>query len=284
MCHSLSTECSARFQVNGYLTPNEAQGLGVHDDTHYVFVLQIAGSKHWSIYDSPVRLPLATQPFVRDADASPELVDEFDLNAGDLLYLPRGVVHKAVSPEETSLHLTIGIMPISWADLLLAIVHSAIEKDPSYRESLPLGFAKRDQQQVQVQADLRRLLGKLTDEADYEAAVESARSAARLTMPMIVRGRLQDLEALKNLSLKTFVSVRNHVDWSIEPRGKEICLLFHGKEVSMPHRVEEALHFIRDAVGPFSAAQLPDSLNESGRMTLVKRLVREGLLTIDGSC
>src|SRR5262245_50051158 len=108
-----------------------------------------------------------------------------------------------------------------------------------------------------------------------KGTVESARSAARLTMPMIVRGRWQDLEALKILSLETLVSVRNHVDWSIESRGKEICLLFHSKEISMPDRVEEALHFIRDTSGPFSAAHLPDSLNESGRIVLVKRLVRE---------
>lgn len=280
LCFSLSTDCSARFQVNGYLTPKRAQGLGVHYDTHDVFVLQIAGAKHWSICDSPVRLPLATQPFVRDSDNYPEAVDEVDLLAGDLLYLPRGVVHKAVSGDEMSLHLTIGIMPIAWADLVLSLVHSAIEQDPTYRESLPLGFARRDAQQFEIQTDLRRLMRKLSKEADYESAVENARSAARLTAPIIVRGRLHDLEALKDLTLESSVSVRDHVEWWMERRGNEICLLFLGKEVCMPRHAEDALKFIKDIAGPFSAAQLPDSLNENGRITLVRRLVREGLLII----
>jgi ribosomal protein L16 Arg81 hydroxylase len=280
LCFSLSTDCSARFQVNGYLTPKQAQGLGVHYDTHDVFVLQIAGTKHWSICDSPARLPLATQPFVRDSNNYPEAVDEFDLVPGDLLYLPRGVVHEAVSRDELSLHLTIGIMPILWADLLLSLLHSAIEQNPNYRESLPLGFARRDAQQSKIQTDLRRLMRKLSKEADYESAVENARSAARLTAPITVRGRLHDLEALKDLSRESSVSVRDNVEWWMERRGNEICLSFLGKEVYVPSRAEEILEFIKDVAGPFSAGQLPESLNENGRITLVRRLVKEGLLLI----
>src|SRR4029079_992330 len=47
LCSALSYELSAGFQVNAYLTPQNARGLNVHYDTHDVFVLQLEGMKHW---------------------------------------------------------------------------------------------------------------------------------------------------------------------------------------------------------------------------------------------
>jgi ribosomal protein L16 Arg81 hydroxylase len=37
-------------QVNAYVTPPASRGLGVHHDTHDVFVLQVHGRKHWDVH------------------------------------------------------------------------------------------------------------------------------------------------------------------------------------------------------------------------------------------
>ena len=68
-----------------------------------MFVLQIAGSKHWTIYGTPVELPLRGQDFDPSEHERGQPTLDFDLEAGDFAYIPRGVVRDARSSESTSL-------------------------------------------------------------------------------------------------------------------------------------------------------------------------------------
>ena len=62
-----SRELEARLghpvQANAYLTPRRSQGLPVHHDTHDVFVLQVAGTKRWLVYEPVLELPLRDQRY-----------------------------------------------------------------------------------------------------------------------------------------------------------------------------------------------------------------------------
>ena len=53
----LSTELGHPVQINAYVTPPQNQGFAPHYDVHDVFVLQIAGRKHWRIHE-----PVFTDP------------------------------------------------------------------------------------------------------------------------------------------------------------------------------------------------------------------------------
>lgn len=149
LCRAMEQALGHGAQTNVYLTGGtrhgrrgeSAQGLKRHYDTHDVFVLQLAGSKHWSLYDTPVELPVkAQQPRPEDYEGmAPRRV--FDLEPGDLLYLPRGVVHDARATEETSLHVTLGILATTWGDLLAEAVRRAVLEDAGLRRALPPGAA-----------------------------------------------------------------------------------------------------------------------------------------------
>lgn len=65
LCQALAAEFSSGFQVNVYVTPPGAQGLSTHFDTHDVFVVQIAGSKRWRVFDRTIELPPHGQAPVR---------------------------------------------------------------------------------------------------------------------------------------------------------------------------------------------------------------------------
>ena len=60
-CRELEAELGAGVQANSYYTPRRSQGFAVHHDTHDVFVLQVAGEKHWRVYDPLLELPLKNQ-------------------------------------------------------------------------------------------------------------------------------------------------------------------------------------------------------------------------------
>jgi hypothetical protein len=71
---------------------------------------------------------------------------------------------------------------------------------------------------------------------------------------------------------------RRFVDGRRPVADGRLSLRFEGKEVRFPEAAREALAAVAAAQGPFSAADLPASLDEAGRLVLVRRLVREGYL------
>jgi ribosomal protein L16 Arg81 hydroxylase len=76
--------------ANAYLTPGNATGFTPHYDIHEVFVLQIAGTKHWRVFEPPLKLPHRSQVFSPQTYRQSSPMLELDLAPGDLLYLPRG--------------------------------------------------------------------------------------------------------------------------------------------------------------------------------------------------
>ena len=79
-------------------------------DTHDVFLLQVEGSKKWTICGTPVELPLSGQSFDASVHELGARKLEFVLEAGDAAYVPCGVVHEAQSADEVSLHITAGVL------------------------------------------------------------------------------------------------------------------------------------------------------------------------------
>ena len=66
------------------------------------------------------------------------------LRAGDTLYIPRGLVHEAISTEEPSLHITVGMLSWTWFDVLLEAVEKLASADRQVRSTLPPAFARAD--------------------------------------------------------------------------------------------------------------------------------------------
>ena len=278
LCRVLGGEFSAAFQVNAYLTPAREQGLRTHYDTHDVFVLQSEGSKHWRIYDDPVRLPLDAQPYDGTAQAG-RVTEEFDLHPGDFVYIPRGWQHDAATGESTSLHLTVGINTITWAALLLRAVGSVIEGDARYRESPPIGFANDPVRLQQAAARLAALLNGLIEQIEPAQLVHDAAQEALYGRHAALEGHFLDLERLPHVDLHTRVRRRTDVPFSLVTKEDSAALHFHGKAVEMPAHTEVDLRFISEA-GDFRASDLPGRLDDAGRLVLVHALIREGFLTI----
>ncbi|HTJ77282.1 MAG TPA: cupin domain-containing protein, partial [Acidimicrobiales bacterium] len=94
-CRDLELELSHAVQANAYVTPAGSRGLGVHYDTHDVFVLQLSGTKSWVIYPPVLEDPLPSQPWKGTAADAGEPCLSVELAAGDCLYVPRGFLHAA---------------------------------------------------------------------------------------------------------------------------------------------------------------------------------------------
>ncbi len=127
--------------VNCYYSP-DARGYGLHFDTHPVWILQVAGSKHWTVSHEPgvkdppfnvifppgrdrIKLPWITldRPDVTDRSRFMDV----HLNPGDVLYMPAGAWH-AARAEGSSLALTVAVGRIGTTDLFNAAVGQLIQQ------------------------------------------------------------------------------------------------------------------------------------------------------------
>jgi ribosomal protein L16 Arg81 hydroxylase len=282
LCADLAADLDARIQVNVYLTPPGARGLTPHFDTHDVFVVQVSGTKHWRIYDSPYPLPLHGQSFARyrsGPDAG-EPVDRFVMRPGDVFYMPRGCVHDARSGDEASLHLTIGVLPVLWASIVRDAVQIAVERDERLRRAVPAGTFADPAAREAAETMVTELLDVVRSVADPAELLDRAERAAAAGMRPDLRGHLLDLEAVRSLDSDTTVRRRDQVPCAIETDETKVHLRFHGKRVSLPARVGEQVRFISTARDAFRPSDLPGGLDSSGRVVLVSTLVREGLLTV----
>ncbi|MEM7170034.1 MAG: cupin domain-containing protein [Pseudomonadota bacterium] len=287
LCRAVEQEIRQPAQANVYLTPGsshgrqseKAQGLKRHYDTHDVFVLQVAGSKTWRLFETARQLPLKDEKPNPPDYAEMEPVNTFDLEAGDTLYIPRGFVHEAEATEETSLHVTLGLISYTWKDLLIEAVDDLIRQDPLLRKSLPFGIGRDDKTRSEV---LDSVVDCLRDSGAMGRAWSNIENHFVQSRRPILEGQLTQLAALESIDAKTIVGPRATAMYEIEKREENVVLLFHGAEVAFPAFVEEALRYVSETPS-FRVTDIPGQLDENGRLVLVRRLTREGFLTVRNS-
>lgn len=136
---SMQAETGLRCQANLYLTPPSAQGFGPHYDSHDVFILQVQGSKTFHFHEGGVLLPYAHESFDKQQHRAGAVTESISLQAGDTLYIPRGVMHDAVAGDTASLHVTLGVHAITRREILIDMIEHMSAQDPAYRRSLPAG-------------------------------------------------------------------------------------------------------------------------------------------------
>jgi ribosomal protein L16 Arg81 hydroxylase len=277
LCRSLERQFSFPFQANVYLTPPGAQGAKPHYDTHDVFVLQVAGSKKWIIYGTPVQLPLPAQDFDVSLHERGAPTLEFELEAGDMAYIPRGIVHDAHSTEAVSLHITAGILRYTWADLLLEFVASACLQDPAFRQALPPGFARKDFDRGPARETLRGLWEKVWSSSNFDACLDRFVDEFLSACPPLLEGQMGQIASLEGLSVDSVAGARPGVIVRLNAGPDHASLQCCGRTITFPHHAVEGVQY---ALGHsrFVVRDLPGNLDDAGKLTLVRRLIREGLV------
>ena len=113
------------------------------------------------------RDPLDNQPWEQHRDAVAEQAQDEPLidcvlEPGDALYLPRGTIHAAEALGETSIHLTVGVHPVTRYQLVRQLL-DAVQDEPALRASLPMGVDLSDPEVLapQLAATVQALADRL---------------------------------------------------------------------------------------------------------------------------
>lgn len=286
----LAEELGHPAQVNAYITPASSRGFDPHYDVHDVFVLQIAGEKHWRIHE-PVHVdPLRDQPWsdhreaVAARAAETPAIDETFL-PGDVLYLPRGWIHSAEALGGVSVHLTIGVAAYTRNDVVQEAV-ARVADTAALRASLPLGFDPADPAAVAplVEETVEALIAALADPgaqgAVADAVADRLRRRRRSDSPPAPVRPLATLAAAEELTDATPVIARPGLRPTVTVEVETVTVRLPDKTIALPIAARDAVLRLLDGA-PVTVGELP--LDERSAVVVARRLLREGVVVVAGS-
>lgn len=279
LSRSLERVFEAHVQINLYAGYRATHGFDLHWDDHEVFILQIIGRKSWAVYE-----PTRRYPMKRDVVETPPPQGDpaWDgiLEAGDVLYIPRGWHHMAVPLDEPTLHITIGVSNPTGYDLLRWMADRLIEKN-IVREDLPR-FGSVEDKESYIGA-LRHLLLKFCDEELLDRYFErydaSVSPPPQLSLPWSLskEGLPDDESAL--------IRTASPRPWKIivSSENNSVEILAIGKRWRFAQSTKIILRILND--GQYhSIAELCDAsskvLDKNDARILIGELVVNGLVTV----
>jgi lysine-specific demethylase/histidyl-hydroxylase NO66 len=154
----LEREFAARAFANVYCSFKGVQAFQTHFDLHDVFAVQAEGEKTWKVWESRADAPVNPVPPGDEwekwlTESRGKLLFEAHMKPGDMLYLPRGQYHDALTGDAASLHVTFGVAPATGL-ALFKLLETALARESAFRAYLP---------DARAGAELRERLSKLAD-------------------------------------------------------------------------------------------------------------------------
>jgi ribosomal protein L16 Arg81 hydroxylase len=276
LARSLEIALNFPVQVNAYVTPPQSSGLIPHYDDHDVLILQIQGTKTWHLYVGADRPPREIQ---RDKDKAVDIArlpapTDIRLDAGDLLYVPRGRVHAAEANAEPSVHLTVGIHTPTVLMLAIGALYAQSFRDDRLNARLPV----RHLDDGELGATARALVREAVDAVHDSSAMSDGLGlladvlVRRGTCPPV--GQIADTKAIDE---RTRVAKYQPLYSRVRDADNGVTLEFASLSISAGSDHAAALRFASSSTGPFRVADLP-GLQTRQRTDLARTLIVSGFL------
>lgn len=228
----------ARTIVSGYLSFGADESYKNHWDTRDVYAVQLVGKKHWQLTAPDFPMPLYMQQ-TKDTDIPiPEHVDmDIVLEAGDVLYIPRGWWHRPIPLGCETFHLAVGTFPPNGYNYLEWLMR----KFPSI-ESLRHSFSGWEQDCHRIEDTASQVSTMIKDADNYQDFIDDFLGKERtdtafhlekfanpnakpLTNDVKLRLNNNNLETLKNGYIIT-----NGIKINIDENGIKVLTLMMKNE------------------------------------------------------
>ncbi len=275
LSHAIEVELNFTTQFNAYITPPESQGFVAHYDEHDVLILQVRGSKIWHLYDGADVAPhqmCRQEPVVTGALPPPT---DVRLEAGDVLYLPRGRVHAAESTSEVSVHLTVGLHAPTLHMLVTRVLDSLSHADDRVHTQLPPRYLH----DPDVRAKLDFLMQDIAQALEDPSVIAPGLSS--LEDDLVKRGQPspggQAISAAVGIDGDARVRKYQPLYSRVTDTPDGVALHFAQLVVTAAPDHKEALQFLSKSTEPFRIYDLP-GLSGAQQTELARTLIVSGFL------
>lgn len=285
LCQALQAEFYADVEADLWLTRENRFEPYLHFDRYDIVVLQVHGKKRWRLFERLAVEESRVSSALDWAEVAEPILD-VELCPGDLLYLPTHFPHVVTTVVPYSLHIGLGLHPLSYRQVLQLALEVLAERPSPLQQIVPSELLRLDPTN---RPDLAAALGERVSAAlatldfaqvkkkIFDRFVQHVTAAAdrHLTQQILSR---RALTAATPLALRP--GTLGSVSLSAEGRA---CLVFSGGgTLSGPAAIQPALEFILAQSRPFTIDQLPGTLDTPARLLLMQRLIDSGLCVIAG--
>ena len=275
--NALENDLGCNVHGSCFITPPEAQGFTAHYDTYSFFVIQIRGTKRWKLYNRTALAPIRED---RDSDfpwIACDPIQEYTLEAGDVLYVPRGYFHEAATTSDPSIHLTLGLFVPTWIDVIRAALND-LYAVPEMRENP--SFCRTDGGYDVAEAELSAIRRVIGTRLDLRVGLERISEQQRARRVDTRQNRLSDSLAAPGIDALTALCIQPLLSnlLSVTTTNDAIVLDFVDKRLRYPAYVEPSIRQMlsRDRFTPLDVA---GELDVDSCVTLCRQLLHEGFLT-----
>ena len=282
LCRRLSADFRAAgvvlrkpVRANVYFTPPRSQGFAAHYDDHEVLVLQLYGEKRWRIHGEAAKWPRKPMPDALSADALRPKTQELTLQAGDVLYIPRGFAHEAEAQEWSSLHLTLSVQVATWSD----VFERVLELEDRLGEPLPVGFCSGGMPQASDKSVLARISNGIPHWPGLTRAMTDVFNSTFLEGDLPPSGNLARADSGVAIDSNTWLAATKGIFASLEVTDDGAALRLPGATLRAEKRAEPLFRKLCEAT-PFRICDLDNADDAAALGDLVQELFSRGILVI----
>jgi hypothetical protein len=247
--------------------------VGMHFDLDFAFNLQVAGCKQWStapnlVVAHPTASHHVSEDEIIDATGEPSpsrMPDDartWQMDPGDVVYLPQGVWH-ATQTAEPTVALAFAIKPPTWAQHLSEVLISRLHAEPRWRARV-LGAREPSNQPT--------LRASAIEAISASASILAEVSASDLLYVGAWGGAPESFERADGVTDVGLTEAGGRLVWSRAGRPAEM---------RVPPWARRAIEFVVESTAPWSIAAIHD-LGRVGEEHLlnvmVLQMVRAGFL------
>ena len=158
-----------------------------------------------------------------------------------------------MSARRPRLHITVGLITKTWADLLLESISELALSEPGFRRSLPAGFAAREFDREEARRHFNELTALIAGKASMDSAFD-------LLADNFVRARRPNvagvIAAAHQVGPADRFKRRRFVPWNVADDEGKLVLIGPGGDLDFKAEDGDALEAALSGA-PFSAADLP---------------------------
>jgi hypothetical protein len=189
------------------------------------------------------------------------------------------VIHDAQTREGETLHITVGVLQTTWTELLLEAVAKVATAEVDFRRSLPPGYARTEFDRQKARAYFKSLLQRVAERADFDAALDHFADDIVSTRAALLEGQMEQILRLGTITPEASAGARPNLLYRWRDEDGQFTVSCYGAEMRLPSHAAEPTRYALDHA-KYKIADLPGDLDDAGKVVLVKRLVREGMVRI----
>jgi hypothetical protein len=278
----LAGHVRVREPVNAhiFLTPPHSQGLRLHRDEHASFILQLGGSKEWTVYKPSVKDVSSreeNEQLSKVVGFSGEVGGKaiYDMRPGDVMYIPERWPHEARALSEYSLHATLRVFPLRWADIFVAIS----SEHPAFIHALPRDFWSDNPREALIES-LQKVIESPTFDEELSKVFDTLERKHSEPKSALPDDGLRQIIELERIDLDTLLVRSAGMICQLRNTAEDLYIFFPGGTIRGPVSIKPVFEYVARAES-LRARDLPplDGV-EYDRVRVVRTFVKDGLLRI----